>query len=70
MLPDVQPELTEEQIDQLEQAKKVIPKLREQIRKAKMAGIDMTAQEADLVKLEADLDKLYRVYGRRIINTQ
>lgn len=69
MLPEVQPELTEEQIDQLEQAKKVIPKLREQIRKAKMAGIDMTAQEADLVKLESDLDKLYRVYGRKIIST-
>lgn len=70
MLPEVQPELSEEQIDQLEQAKKVIPKLREQIRKAKLAGIDMGAQEAELTKLEADLDKLYRVYGRRVISTQ
>ncbi len=70
MLPEVTPELTEDQIDQLEAAKKMIPKLREQIRKAKTAGIDMSAQEADLVKLEADLDKLYRVYGRRIISSQ
>jgi len=69
MLPEITPELSEEQIDQLEQAKKVIPKLREQIRKAKTAGIDMSAQEQDLIKLESDLDKLYRVYGRRIISS-
>jgi len=66
MLPTTEAELTPEQIEQLEQARKLIPGLKAQIRKAKSAGIDMTAQEADLAALEAQLDKLYRVYVRKL----
>lgn len=68
MLPDTNLELTDEQIDQLEAARKLIPKIREQIRRAKLAGIDVTSQEADLTKTEADLDRLYRVYVRKLTN--
>ncbi len=68
MLPDTNLELTPEQIDQLETARKLIPKVREQIRRAKLAGIDVTQQEADLTKTEADLDRLYRVYVRKLSN--
>ncbi len=66
MLPNVTAELTPEQIEQLEQARKTIPALKAQLRKAKSAGIDVSAQEADLANLEAQLDKLYRVYVGRI----
>jgi hypothetical protein len=66
MLPDTTPELTDEQIAQIEQARKMIPQVRKQIQRAKLAGIDMTAQEADLNNTEAQLDKLYRVYVRRL----
>ena len=68
MLPDTSPELSDEQISQLENARKLIPKIREQIRRAKLAGIDVTNQEADLMKTEADLDRLYRVYVRKLTN--
>lgn len=68
MLPDTQMELSDEQIRQLEDARKLIPKIREQIRRARLAGIDVTAQEADLTKTEADLDRLYRVYVRKLSN--
>lgn len=66
MLPDVNTDLTPEQIDQLEQARKLLPKLREQVRKAKLAGIDVTQQEKDIETLQAQIDKLYRVYVSRI----
>ncbi len=66
MLPDTNLELTDEQIQQLEAARKAIPKIREQIRRAKLAGLDMTQQEADLNATEANLDRLYRVYVRRL----
>lgn len=66
MLPDTNLELTDEQIQQLEAARKAIPKIREQIRRAKLAGLDMTQQEADLNTTEANLDRLYRVYVRRL----
>lgn len=66
MLPDTSLELSPEQITQLEQARKLIPKVREQIRRAKLAGIDMSAQEADLNNTEAQLDRLYRVYVRKL----
>lgn len=66
MLPTFDTELTAEQIEQLEAAKKAIPKLREQIRKAKLAGIDTAGQENDLAALESNINKLYNVYVRRI----
>ncbi len=69
MLPDFQaPELTQEQIDNLQQARTLIPKLREQLRRAKQAGIDVSQQETDLTNLEQQLNKLYNVYGRRTPN--
>ena len=66
MLPEVTPELTDEQIAQLEQARKLIPVVRKQIQRAKLAGLDMTSQEADLNNTEAQIDKLYRVYVKRL----
>lgn len=66
MLPDTSLELTPEQIASLEQARKLIPKVREQIRRAKLAGIDMSAQEAELNNTETQLDRLYRVYVRKL----
>ena len=65
MLPNPDVELSAEQLAQLEQAQKLIPKLREQIRRAKLAGLDMTTQEAYLAETEANLTKLMRVYGRK-----
>lgn len=66
MLPDTSPELTQEQIDQLEQARKLIPQVRKQIQRAKQAGLDMTQQEQELNDTEAQIDKLYRVYVKRL----
>ena len=62
--PETQTELTAEQKAELEAARKLIPKLREQITRAKSAGIDMSSQETELAELQAQLDKLYRVYVR------
>jgi len=64
MLPDVNVELSDDQKAQLEEARKLIPKLREQIRKAKAAGLDMTVQEQELQQLEAQLSRLHAVYVR------
>ncbi len=69
MLPEINAELTAEQIEQLEQARKMLPKLREQMRRAEAAGLDMSAQKAELEGLQAQLDKLYRVYVRRTTAT-
>lgn len=69
MLPDVTPELTDDQIQQIEQARKLIPQLRKQIQRAKLAGINMDAQEASLNETEVNLDKLYRVYAKRLTST-
>ncbi len=66
MLPDTNLELTPEQIANLEAARKQIPGLKAQIRRAKAAGIDVAQQEADLLALEAQLEKLYRVYVRKL----
>lgn len=66
MLPTTQVELTDEQIQQIEQARKAIPQALKEIQKAKLAGIDMSKQEADLNALQTQLDKLYRVYVRRL----
>ncbi len=70
MLPEIPTELTQEQKDNLENARKMIPQLRAQIRKAKSAGIDVSQQEADLDALQVQLDKLYRVYVRPIGTTR
>lgn len=69
MLPNPTPELTQEQIDQLEQARKLIPDLKAAIRKAKSAGLDVSLQEAQLAELEGNLDKLYKVYVRKFTTT-
>lgn len=65
MLPSNEPQLTAEQITQIEEAKKIIPRLKDQIRKANSAGIDVSQQQADLATLEQQLEKLYRVYVRK-----
>ena len=65
MLPQTEPTLTNEQLASLDLAKKAIPKLREQLRKAKLAGLDVTAQENELADLEQQIGKLASVYGRR-----
>ncbi len=62
MLPDIQPELTEDQIAQLKQARTLIPKLQAAISKAKRAGIDVSEQEKQLTQLETQLNTLYRTY--------
>lgn len=69
MLPEINAELTEEQKAQLEQAKIMIPKLKAELRKAQSAGLDVTTMQADLDALQAQLDKLYRVYVRRVSPT-
>lgn len=69
MLPPTSFELTQEQIEELEKARKLIPTLKTQLRRAKAAGIDVTAQEDELATLETQLEKLYRVYVRRISPT-
>ncbi len=69
MLPDTNPQLTDEQIKQLEDARKLIPSLKAQIRLAKQAGIDVTQQEKDLDEMQTQLDKLYRVYVRKFTVT-
>lgn len=69
MLPNPEAQLSQEQIDQIEAAKKIIPKLKEQIRKAASAGIDVSAQQAELATIEQQLDKLYRVYVRKLSYT-
>lgn len=65
MLPQTDLTLTAEQLDSLELAKKAIPKLREQLRKAKLAGLDVSMQETELADLEQQIGKLASVYGRR-----
>lgn len=66
MLPTTDVTLTPDQIAQIEQARKLLPQLKAQIRKAKQAGIDMSSQEADLAALESQLNKLYATYVRSI----
>jgi hypothetical protein len=56
--------LTAEQIAGLDEARKAIPKVREQLRKAKLAGLDVSAQEKELSDLEQQIGKLYAVYGK------
>lgn len=64
MLPQTEPTLTAEQLKSLDDAKKAIPKLREQLRKAKLAGLDVSVQETELADLEQQIGKLTSVYGR------
>lgn len=65
MLPNTDTELSQEQKDQITAAKTLIPKLKEQIRRAASAGIDVSQQQADLATIEQQLDKLYKVYVRK-----
>lgn len=62
MLPDTTTGLSEEQINQLNQARLLIPKVKEQIRRAEQAGIDVKQHQADLAALETQIDKLHKVY--------
>lgn len=66
MLPNPTPELTDEQIQQIEQARKTIPAIRKEIQRAQLAGIDLSGQLEQLNQTEAQLDKLYRVYVKRL----
>lgn len=65
MLPESNLTLTNDQLESLNLAKKSIPKLREQLRKAKLAGLDVSTQESELADLEQQIGKLYSVYGNR-----
>lgn len=72
MLPDIDNPLSEEQINNLRDAQKLIPKLKEQLRKAKLAGLDVSQQEIEVADLEGRVQGLLRVYGataRRITTT-
>lgn len=64
MLPNIEQPLTPEQIEQLKEARKLIPKLREQIRRAKTAGLDVSQFEAEIADLEGRLQGLLNVYGQ------
>ncbi len=66
MLPNIDTSLTEDQKASLEAARKIIPAVKREIKRAKQAGIDVSAQEAELAALEANLNKLYNVYVRNI----
>ncbi len=69
MLPSPTPQLSDEQVQQIEQARKLIPQIRKQIQRAKLAGLDMSVQEQQLADTEAQIDKLYRVYIRNLTPT-
>ncbi len=62
MLPNTTPQLTDEQKSNLEAARLLIPKVREQLRLARQAGIDVTDQEKALEEQSKSLDRLYRTY--------
>ena len=68
MLPNTDTELSQEQKDQIQAAKLLIPKLKDQIRRAASAGIDVAQQQAELAAIEQQLDKLYKVYVRKPIS--
>lgn len=55
--------LTEEQLQALKEAQALLPRLKEEIRRAKLAGIDVSQQEAELAELEGKIQGLLRVYG-------
>jgi hypothetical protein len=63
MFPELDQPLTNEQINALKEAQKLIPKLKDELRRAKLAGLDVTQQEADLSELEGRVQGLLRVYG-------
>lgn len=69
MLPATEVALTPEQIDQIEQARKLMPKLKAQIRKGIQAGIDLSTQETQLNELQVQLDKLYSAYVANVRRT-
>lgn len=55
--------LSKEQLAELAKAKAVIPELKEQIRLAKQAKIDVSEMETQLAQAEDRIDTLLRVYG-------
>ncbi|MEN4013991.1 MAG: hypothetical protein ROW48_18320 [Bellilinea sp.] len=63
MFPEVDQPLSDDQIKQLRDAQKMLPKLKEQIRRAKLAGLDVSQQELDIADLEGRVQGLLRVYG-------
>jgi hypothetical protein len=64
-LPDDDVELSDEQLLNLTEAKRFIPKLKAQLQRAKQAGIDVASQEDALRVLEIQVNKLNTVYGRK-----
>ncbi len=65
MLPDVKVELSQEQKEQLLAARKLIPEMERELRRAAQAGIDVADQIVDLAARKAELEKLYNVYVRK-----
>lgn len=63
MLPTPESPLSEEQLQALKEAQALLPRLKEEIRRAKLAGIDVSQQEAELAELEGRIQGLLRVYG-------
>jgi len=55
--------ITPEQKDELMEAQRIIPLLKQQILRAETAGIDVTAQKQELASLEKQVKKLLSVYG-------
>lgn len=54
--------ITEEQLAQLREAKARIPQIEEEIRLAERAGINVSAQKAELETLKNQIEALLRVY--------
>lgn len=55
--------LTPEQIAELREIQRLIPQHKEAIKKAKLAGIDVTAQEKQLLEQEKSLNLILQNYG-------
>lgn len=63
MFPSGESPITEEQLQALKEAQALLPRLKDEIRRAKLAGIDVSQQEAELAELEGKIQGLLRVYG-------
>lgn len=65
MLPPINNQLSEDQINQLVAARENLPKVKQAIKTAKQAGIDVSQQEADVIELERKLNLMYKTYVQR-----
>ena len=55
--------ISQKQVQQLEDAKALIPGLKAEIRRAKQAGIDVGEMEKELAEQETLINGMLRVYG-------